>query len=340
LPPKDGEEKSFSAGQNVRLQGAGGDQKFIAEIDGAAAVAGDTIEVQPVMNISGDVGYDTGNIDLPTNVEISGSVRSGFSVKAAGSVVIGGTVENGASVTAVGDVVVAKGIFGDDATVFAQESVETKFIQNSTVQALGSVTVGAYIINGIVKAGREVVVQEGGGNRAGTIVGGEVTATESIHAKMIGSADTDRTIAEIGPIFEQATELERVESTLDECKGEIPALMRTIGLTKPDATALKEHLDQMPRRRAEAVADDAKKLAGLLREQKKAETELARVEKAIRGTVKNGKVTVTETVFADVQIGFGAEFSLVDADIAGAEFYLSESGEIKWRPLQVDTDPT
>ena len=41
------------------------------------------------MSISGDVGYDTGNIDLPMNVEISGSVQSGFSVKAAGSVVVG-----------------------------------------------------------------------------------------------------------------------------------------------------------------------------------------------------------------------------------------------------------
>ena len=71
-----------------------------------------------------------------------------------------------------------------------------------------------------------------------------MTASETIHAKMIGSADTDRTIAEIGPTFEQAAELKKLESTLGECKREIPALMRTIGLTKPDVTALKDHLDQ------------------------------------------------------------------------------------------------
>ena len=335
LPAKDGDEKSFSAGQNVRLQG----EKFISEIDGAAAVAGDTLEVQPVMNIGGDIGYDTGNIDLPMNVEISGSVQSGFSVKAAGSVVIGGTVENGASVTAAGDVVVAKGIFGEDSTVFAKQNVETKFIQNSTVQALGNVNVGAYIINGIVKADGEVVVQEGGGKGAGTIVGGEVTATVGIHAKMIGSADTDRTIAEIGPTFEQATELKRLESTLDECKTEIPALMRTIGLTKPDVTALKEHLDQLPRRRMDEVADDAKKLGEFFREQKTAQTALEKLESGISDTVSKGRIAVTGTVFTDVQIGFGAESSLVDADVVGAEFHIT-GGDIKWRPLKKETDPT
>ncbi len=335
LPAKDGEEKSFSAGQNVRLQG----DKFVAEIDGAAAVAGDALEVQPVMSISGDVGYDTGNIDLPMNVEISGSVQSGFSVKAAGSVVVGGTVENGASVTATGDVVVAKGIFGEDSTVFAKQNVETKFIQNSTVQALGNVNVGAYIINGIVKADGEVVVQEGGGQGAGTIVGGEVTATVGIHAKMIGSADTDRTIAEIGPTFEQAAELKRLESTLDECKAEIPALMRTVGLTRPDVTALKEHLDQVPRRRMDEVADDAKKLAEFFRQQKTAQTELEKLESGISDIVSKGRITVTGTVFTDVQIGFGEESSLVDADVVGAEFHVA-GGDIKWRPLKKETDPT
>ena len=336
LPAKDGEEKSFSAGQNVRLQG----EKFISEIDGAAAVVGDGVEVQPVMSISGDVGYETGNIDLPMNVEISGSVQSGFSVKAAGSVVIGGTVENAASVTAAGDVVVAKGIFGEDASVFAKENVETKFIQNSTVRAQGDVIVGAYIINGIVKADGEVVVQEGGGKGAGTIVGGEVTATIGIHAKMIGSEDTDRTIAEIGPTLEQAAELKRLESTLEECRREIPSLMRTIGLTKPDVAALKEHLDQMPRRRMDEVADGAKKLGEFFREQKTAQTELEKLEKGILDTVSKGRITVTGTVFTDVQIGFGAESSLVDADLAGAEFYLAEGANIKWRPLQKETDPT
>ena len=96
----------------------------------------------------------------------------------------------------------------------------------------------------------------------------------------------------------------------------------------------------MPRRRMDEVADDAKKLAGLLREQKKAATELKKVEKGILETVAHGKITVTETVFADVQIGLGAASSLVDADVAGAEFYLSKNGDVTWRPLKTETDST
>ena len=67
------------------------------------------------------------------NVEIDGSVRAGFTVKSAGTVLIAGVVENGATIDAKGDVVVAKGIFGESTSVTALGNVETKLIQNSTV---------------------------------------------------------------------------------------------------------------------------------------------------------------------------------------------------------------
>ena len=88
------------------------------------------------------------------------------------------------------------------------------------------------------------------------------------------------------------------------------------------------------------VADDAKKLGESFRTQKTAQTELEKLEKGIQDTVSKGRITVTGTVFADVQIGFGADSSLVDADVAGAEFHIAEGGHIKWRPLQKETDPT
>lgn len=84
IPATAGEERTFTAGQNVRTEAKDGGTAFIAEIDGAVNVAGDTIEVQPVFALNGDVDYDSGNIDLPTNVDIGGSVVSGFSVKSGG----------------------------------------------------------------------------------------------------------------------------------------------------------------------------------------------------------------------------------------------------------------
>ena len=71
-----GEDRTFAAGQNVRTEAKDGGTAFIAEIDGAVNVADDTIEVQPVLALSGDVNYDSGNIDLPTSVDIGGSVVS------------------------------------------------------------------------------------------------------------------------------------------------------------------------------------------------------------------------------------------------------------------------
>ena len=144
VPAKDGEEKTFTAGQNVRTQAEGEVTKFFAEIDGALNIAGETIEVQPIFTVNGDVNFETGNIDLPTNVDIGGNVSAGFTVKSGGSVTIGGAVENGAVVHARGDIIAAKGIFGEETKVVAMGNVEAKFIQNSIVMAHEKVTAGAY----------------------------------------------------------------------------------------------------------------------------------------------------------------------------------------------------
>ncbi|MBQ38095.1 MAG: hypothetical protein CME04_17060 [Gemmatimonadaceae bacterium] len=196
-PAKDGEDKQIGAGENVTAKSEDGTTVFYSDIDGAISVTGDTIEVQPVYTISGDVDYETGNIDLPMNVEIGGSVKSEFKVKSGGSVTIGGVLEPGCEVTAAGDVVIANGVFGDTTRVTSSGNVETKMVQNSTVTAHGDLTVGSYIYNAIVRAGGTVTVEEGGGDRAGSIFGGEVMAGKQVVAKRIGSEETAHTGADL-----------------------------------------------------------------------------------------------------------------------------------------------
>ena len=133
------------AGDNVRLEERQGVQRLISAIAGGAGVQRVelrdqegavkareyTVSVQPVAQISGDVGADTGNIDFQGNVEIQGSVTAGFRVSATSDVTIAGGVEAGARVEAGGNLTVQLGIMGKDTIVNAGGDLMAKFIQEA-----------------------------------------------------------------------------------------------------------------------------------------------------------------------------------------------------------------
>ena len=335
VPATDGEEKAYTAGQNVRSQTEGDTVKFFSEIDGAVNVTGETIEVQPIYNIGRDVDYETGNIDLPANVDIKGCVRAGFSVTCGGTVTVGDVVENGATIHARGDVVVAKGIFGEDTNVVAQGNVETKFIQGSTVMAHGDVTVGAFVFNGIVRAGGSVRVEEGGGGRAGSLVGGEIVASKGIQAKFIGSADTDRTIVAIGPTPEQLEQRRKLSQTIGQCDSQILPIVRRLGLSQPTVEEVDRWLKQISPRQREKGEELAEKLKELIAEKDGAAREQEELDNQIADTIGKGTVGASDTVFTDVHIQFGEKTNRVGADTQGAEFYVGSDG-IRWRPLETE----
>ncbi len=330
-PATPGEDRAFTAGQNVRTEAKDGGTAFVAEIDGAVNVAGDSIEVQPVFAVNGDVDYDSGNIDLPTNVDIGGSVVSGFSVKSGGSVTIGGTIENGASVQAKGDVIVAKGIFGADTKVVALGNVETKFIQNSTVMAHENVTAGAYIINGIVRAGGEVKVEDGGGSSGGSIVSGEVVAGKRVEAKRLGSHDTDRTVVGISGSAEQLERLAQLTRTITAAEAQIPQLVKSLGLSRADIGEIEAQLDRATERRRHDLEEPSRKLAELIRSHEQSLEEQVQLEGQIATSVAQGTVAATDTVYADVYVQFGSETSRVSDDIKAVEFHYKDG--VHWRPL-------
>ena len=291
--------------------------------------------MQPVFALSGDVDYDSGNIDLPTNVDIGGSVVSGFHVKSGGSVTIGGAIENGATVHAKGDIIVAKGIFGADTKVVALGNVESKFIQNSTVMAHENVTAGAYIINGIVRAGGEVRVEDGGGSTGGSIVGGEVVAGKRIQAKRLGSPDTDRTVVGISGSAEQLERLAQLKREIKAAETEMPNLVRSLGITRADIAEIDAQLDRAVPRRRQEIEEPAGRLKELIRSHEQGLEEQTHLEGELATSVRQGTVAATDTVFADVYIQFGPETSRVSDDIKAVEFHYKDG--VHWRPLDPES---
>ncbi len=330
LPATDGAEHAFDGGENVRVEEDDDGQKFYAEVDGHVAVDGDTVHVRTVFDVSGDLDYEVGNIDVPGDVHISGSVKPGFVVKAGGSVTIGGAVELGASIHAKGDVAVSQGILGDTTRVVALGDIETKQIQNSSVMAKGTITVGSYIFNATVRAGKQIIVKSGGGERGGSIVGGEVIASQGIQARILGSPSTDRTIIGIGANPEDGASLAQIEKAHSHVSSETMRLLRTLGVDSADADELKERIRRTPKPRRDRVLEIMHKLQEL--EGKK--TELLDSRAALRvkvdDSVSKARITITEAVYTDVHFRFGDTAQIVNEDL-GPSVFLWVDGKVRYR---------
>lgn len=180
LKAKKGKEAKFPKGKNTRVLEDG--LTLVADIEGRIEYDGFSLSMSPTFLVNGDVDTNVGNIDFVGSVEVTGSVQSGFTIKAGGSVEVRGPVED-AVIISGGDIILSRGIQGtENSKLIAKGNVVTKFVQNAQVEAGGNV-ISESLIHSKVVAGDSILVESGKGN----IIGGRMFATNKIVAKTIGS---------------------------------------------------------------------------------------------------------------------------------------------------------
>jgi uncharacterized protein (DUF342 family) len=333
IPTTDGAEQTLEAGENVRVQDQGGTASFYAQIDGVIVLKGNKLAVHPVFQVNGDIDYQTGNLEVLKDVHIKGCVRAGFAVKAGGNIAVGEVVEDGAQLHARGDVVVARGIAGENARVVALGNVETKFIQNSAVMARGDIIVGSYIFNARVRAGGRIIVKSGGGERGGSIVGGQVHAAQGIEARLVGSPSTGHTIVGIGPPPETAARLDKLRQVIAYCDASLLRLLRTLGLPEPDATRLKALVQKAPPTRKQFIVEAMKKVQELVAKREEAGQQQRELEREVVRSAQQASIKVTDKVYAGACIDMGRHHTrTLSADLGSTLFVLAEDG-IRSGPL-------
>jgi uncharacterized protein (DUF342 family) len=200
------------------------------------------------------------------------------------------------------------------------------------VLARGSIVVGSYIFNAMVRAGGEVTVLAGGGSRGGSIVGGEVIATGGIEARRIGSPDTDRTLVGIGPDPELLARLEKLAETVDTCSQRLGRLVALLGIDTPEPSLVEAAVRRAPPSRRRHLQELGDELTVLVETRQKAIDRRAELNEEVTRSVQAGSVRATEKLFTDVQIRMGDETSAVPEDVSRAVFYRTAEG-IRWRPL-------
>lgn len=201
-------------------------------------------QVDPILQINGNIDNSTGNLNYDGDILITGDVRNGFSVKATGRIDIRGSVE-GAQITAQGSITIASGMSGNGrGTLTSDSDVKCRYLEHCTVTAKGNVYAES-IINSKIESGQDIIVTSG----MGVIIGGTILASNSINARIIGSKVrrlvTELIIANVPKNVEESArltrELEQLHHNMSEVRKNITYLETT---QRQDKQQLLDNLKQ------------------------------------------------------------------------------------------------
>lgn len=247
-------------GDNVELSDDG--ESIVASISGQVVLKGKLLSVEPIFEVAGDVGPETGNINFIGSVVVKGSVSDNYSIKAEGNIDVHGTVGK-CDLESKGDIMVKLGIQGNENShVKAGGDVIAKFIQFSNIQAGNNVVVTEAILNSNIDADNRIILI---GKRA-SASGGRLRALIEVNGKVLGSQAGAKTLIETGvsPAKRRAIddfdrEKEELDISIEETERNIKSLEQAAKLKKLDdekkeqLQSYKEQLEQANTRREEIV---------------------------------------------------------------------------------------
>ena len=333
------------AGDNVRIEEAGEVQRIYSEINGGVSVqksekmADDvttiqyTLSARDVAQIAGNVDYDTGNINYNGNVEIKGTILSGFSVKATGDVAVLESVENAVEIEAGGTVTVKQGIVGEKTKIVAKGGVEAKFIQDARIVAGGDVVADSYIRTANVQT--ETVVNVTGGGSSSGIIGGETWALNAIVSKNIGAEGTTSTLVCVGVLPTLFEEYNKNKEEADKASQTKLALMKALGIQKLDLEVVAKLVAKAPHKK-EAILDYLKKAQEAEQTEKTHRDEMSVLAGKMAESVKSAYVDVTSTAFHKIRIRIGDTETVLNENLTGIRFRLNKGDQeagIGWVPI-------
>jgi uncharacterized protein (DUF342 family) len=234
--------EGVSGGVNTRT-----DENYIyAKVDGELVESQKVLNVQDSLTIRGPVGYATGNIIFPGDVNIDGPVSDGFIIHSGGSVTIKQTFDVTDVITRK-DMVVSGGMIGrGQALVKVGGSLRTKFIENCRVACRKTITVEADIVNCSIYAMEIVDLGD-----KGIIIGGDITAVQGVRAGGIGRKAGRPTHIHCGVDFTVQQEKEKCNYRMRLISAKLTKLREFMAAAVPDQEKLVKMADLLHRLEAE-----------------------------------------------------------------------------------------
>ena len=214
LVPKPGKPKPRLHGKGFKTSEDG--KETYAAISGKIEYCNYDLSVVNVYEVNGNLDMSMGNIDFNGDVNITGSVRSGVTVHAMGSIYVGGFVE-GATLIAGKDIVLKDGVnTKNSGKIEAGGNISGRFFENTEVIAKGDLQCN-YILNCRVLTYGWIFVE----GPIGSIIGGDVTGVMGISTTSCGHESNVKTLLRVGSTKEIRKEYAELIMELKEVDGQI-----------------------------------------------------------------------------------------------------------------------
>lgn len=188
IPPAPGRDIALPAGNGTKISDDG--LRLVAAFDGQVDIANKRVIVMNTFTVKGDVGVGTGNIDFVGNVQVGGSVTTGFMVKAAGNVTVNGMLDGGA-IEAGGNVTIQDGFNGlSVGAIKAGGDLKCKYLQNCKADVGNNVYTGSIVGSTVHCSGTINVL-----GAKSQIYNSSLTARHAINCVNVGSVGISRPVA-------------------------------------------------------------------------------------------------------------------------------------------------
>ena len=320
IKQRPGKETALPRGKNVIYNSER--TEMTAASSGMVEYVNNSINVSNVYNVKGDCDMSVGNIDFDGSVHITGSVRSGHTIKATGGINVGGSVE-AAKLIADGNIEVKGGMQGSSkGSIEAGGSVSIMYIEQGSISADGPVTVDVSIHSNI-ETGSTLHAK----GKRGAIIGGRAAAAGDIIVNFIGSLSNTRTEVEVGVMPRKRARVLVVEKELQRLatdKIKLDQLETYLEKSKgamDNETWTKLHVSGIENRRIndEDTATFTKEIEDLKYE----------IEHATES-----RIHVFETAFSGSRIVIGPSALKISDEISYASFRYS-NGDIVYGPCEI-----
>ena len=217
--------RPLKEGLGVMSELAGDTELFFATEEGTLKITETSLSVEPTLILEKDVSFSTGSLNFEGNVYVRGSVKRGFSMKAAGDILIEGGIEDGGEVsTDQGSILIGGGVVVGRAKLTAQRDIQVHFVQDATLSADQDILIGEGS-SAILRAGNRVVCARRADGVGGTIAGGQVWALRRIEAWQLGAPSGLATVLVVGVNRKEAVRLDHLKRCMEESRKRIVQLL-------------------------------------------------------------------------------------------------------------------
>ena len=314
IPAKNPQRNMIRVGANVRADEQEDAIYFYSISNGRIRWAAETLAVDNVYIIEGDVCMDTGHIDHPGELVVNGDVLAGFRVHAHGNIEIMGVVEP-TDIRAGGDLMVHGGITGaENNSIKVEGSIETKYLLDANIEAGEDVVVKNEIIHSHVKTRGAVVMP------AGRLIGGETSALRGITVRQAGSdahVPTLIVVAEDHGLEEKLRPKEREIAAIEEN-------FRKIHQTVDPLVSREEDIGPKQRELVTKLLSNAAKMEESVK-QLRAEIEAIKMESRERA---DSRIAIRDKMYSETTLRIKETALLISDTQRGPTTAVLESGKI------------